>query len=632
MPASPIRRCLLLLAFVLAAPCFGASKFTLQGQVTAEPGGEPVARAMLWLWQEAGILKAKADKQGHYQFSVQQSGAYQLVALAEGHALGGVTGFIAGDATMDFSLPPAQSVTVEVIGPTSQPLANARLSWLNVNGQFNVPVAALNGEDFPQYRSGADGKLTLPPLPEGGFVRLRLTHFDHADLVVDYLPVREKQPALQMMTGQRISGRVVSPDKAGIADARVTVFQVGVSGQREFASASSDPEGFFHCRVPVGDYSLAVRHPQWASPAPQRVQVKGEEDTEAIVTMAPPRLIAGKIELPDGKPAAGTYVAFLKDNTLYEETFTDAGGGFHLRVASPQGMLRLVPPHGYVTEQIADIPVAMEEAKEVTLKTITLRAIPRLTGIVLDSEGKPVANAILTTPKLPDPSRFASAADGSFDFLPDYLPEERVVYFHAEHPQRFERADFIVDFSASQRVEVKLSPYEPAAPKPEPEPVAPPSPDSEDSEDEALGPHKPMLGKEAPALSIAQWFNTEAQSLASLKGKAVVLCFWGSFDDSPQGIDALEELSLLHSVYAGDDAVAFIAVHDATSTAEEVQAFLDGTGITFPVALDTQRFETFTAYKVTYIPEFVLIDKQGKIRYRQPGDKMMENLKVLRRE
>jgi len=626
-------RCLQRIAaavLMLLAACAHAERaaFTLSGQVFTEHDDSPAAGAELWLAQEAGVLSATADKQGRYTFSVPDAGAFQLVALKEGHAIGGHTGFIVGDAEIDLSLPKGLEVSVQVIGPTSQPLSGAKLVWLNVNGQYNVPVAALNESGFPAIRSNAEGKLTFPLLPEGGFVRLRLTEFEHADLMVDYLPVREKQPALQMLTGQRMAGRVLSPEDKGVEGARVTVFQVGMNGQREFSTAVSDREGFFHCRVPVGDYTVGVRHPDFASPQPSPVAVTpGDADTEVIVKLEKPRRIEGSIQLPDGKPCGGAYIAYLKGETVYEETFSGADGSFRMRVASPEGVLRVVPPAGYVTEQFDRIPVAMEEASQITLKPVKLRAIPRLTGVVQDEFNKPVANALVSTPNLPDPDRIVTDADGRFEYVPNYLPEGGVVLLRAEHPQRFEQASALVEFTESREIKLTLAPYEPGG-----EVAVTASEGANDGEGTDPAPHLPLLGEDAPAWTLGKWFNSEPLNLAALKGKVVALFFWGSFDDSPQGRDAVEQLMTLQSMYAGDDSVVVVGLHDATSTEEEVAAFVEASGLKAPVALDGQRFETFTAYKVTYIPDVVLIDKRGKIRYRQPGDKLIENLKLLRRE
>lgn len=624
----PRHRALTWLLSILLIILAGASAqaadtgFVLKGLVSTAVDGAPAANADVWLAQEAGVQHTTTGQDGAYRFTVKEAGAFQLVALKDGHAIGGHTGFIVGDADIDVNLPKGIAVQVQVIGPTSQPLSGAKLVWLNVNGQFNVPVAALTEAGFPPIRSNADGTLSFPLLPEGGFVRLRLTQFDHADLMVDYLPVREKQPALQMLTGQRVAGRVLSPDKKGVEGARVTVFQVGIAGQREFSNAISDPEGFFYCRVPVGDYTVGVRHVDYASPQPVAVSVApGEADTEVIVRMETPRRIEGSVQLPGGEPCGGAYIAYLKGETLYEETFSAADGTFRLRVASPDGVLRVEPPAGYVTEQFDQIPVAMEEASQISLKPIRLREIPRLTGRVQDLLGKPVPNALIYTPNLPDPDRMLTDADGKFEYVPAYVPEGGVVLLRAEHPQRFEQASILVEFAESRDVTITLEKYEPVAAKPEkPAPGAPEVP------------HLPLLDEDAPPWTVAKWFGSEPITPAALKGKAIALFFWGSFDDSPQGRDAVEQMMTLHAAYEGDESVAIVGLHDATSTEEEVAAFLAAAGLQLPVGLDGQRFDTFTAYKVTYIPDVVLIDKKGKIRYRQPGNNLVENLKLLRRE
>lgn len=623
--------CGLLLLLASTAAQAAPSGFSLTGIVTQESDDLPAAGAEVWIAQESGVQHTTATKDGRYRFNVPQAGAFQLVALHPGHALGGHTGFIVGDAEIDLSLPKGLAVYVQVIGPTSQPLSGARLVWLNVNGQFNVPVAALNEEGFPAIRSNAEGSLAFPLLPEGGFVRLRLTQFDHADLMVDYLPVREKQPALQMSTGQRVAGRVLSPDDKGVEGARVTVFQVGVNGQREFSNITTDPEGFFYCRVPTGDYTVGVRHADFASPQPMPIAVAhSESDTEVIVKLEKPRRIEGSVQLPSGKPCGGAYIAYLKGETVFEETFSAADGSFSLRVASPEGVLRIVPPAGYVTEQFDQIPVAMEEAAQITLKPVKLREIPRLTGLVQDEFNKPVPNAFVTTPNLPDPVRLLTGPDGRFEYVPDYLPEGGVVLLRAEHAQRFAQASALVEFTETRDITLTLTPYDAdASQAPAP---APPETLALPAAPEVPEPHLPLLDEEAPAWSVAKWFNTEPLALNALKGKVIVLFFWGSFDDSPQGRDAVENMMALHSAYAGEDSVVIIGLHDATSTEEEVGAFLSSAGITLPVGLDAQRFESFTAYKVTYIPDVVLIDKKGKVRYRQPGEKLVENLKLLRRE
>ena len=609
----------LVLVMLRCIPAWSNS-FTLSGQVFVEADGKPVEKAEVWLSQEGLAVRAVTDAGGRYSVTAANAGAFHLVALHPGHAIAGHTGFLTASAVIDLALPVAESVSLKVIGPSSKAVSGARLTWLNVNGVFNVPVSELAEAGFPQYRSNGDGMLTLPPLPSGGFVRLRLSQFDHADLMVDYLPVKQEQPALQMAHGVAVAGKVTAPDGAPAPGAMVRLFQVGVGGQREFASAASDPEGYFRCRVPSGEYLVAVRHADFASPPPQPVLARGEESAEVLLQLQRARRITGQVLLPDGAPCGGAYVAYLKGETIYEEVFTGADGGFHLRVASPDGVLRVVPPDGYVTQQLSDIVVAMEDADKVVLNPIQLREVPRLKGRVLDVSGEPVGGALVSTPRLGRPERAISDAEGRFEVRPRALPDEGgALYFVVEHPFRFERAEFLAEFADSQDVEVQLKTYTP-------------SPELPDEREETPKVPRPLVGEAAPEWNTAQWFNSAPLTLEALNGKVVVMAFWASFDDSPQGLDVVDLMRQLHAAYAGDDQVAIVGLHDATSTAEEVEAFNAAVEPGFPIGLDNQRFETFSAYKVTFIPDLVLIDKKGKLRYRQPGEKLEEFIKILRRE
>lgn len=610
---------LVLLSVMLFCIPAWSNSFTLSGQVFAEGDGKPVPKAEVWLSQEGHAARAVTDAGGRYSLTAANAGAFHLVALHPGHAIAGHTGFLTASAVIDLRLPAAEQVSLKVIGPTSKPVSGARLTWLNVNGAFNVPVAELAEAGFPQYRSNGNGVLVLPPLPAGGFVRLRLSQFDHANLMVDYLPVKQEQPALQMAHGVAVAGKVTAPDGAPVSGAMVRLFQVGVRGQREFASAVSDPEGYFRCRVPFGEYLVAVRHAEFASPPPQPVMARGEESAEVLLQLQRARRIMGQVLLPDGAPCGGAYVAFLKGETIYEEAFTGADGGFHLRVATPDGVLRVVPPDGYVTQQLSDIAVAMEDADQVVLNPIQLREVPRLKGRVLDDSGEPVKGALVSTPRLGRPERAVSDADGRFEIRPRAWPDDGALYFVVEHPFRFERAEFLAEFADLQDVEVRLKPYTP-------------SPELPDEPEEVPTIPRPLLGEAAPEWNTAQWFNSAPLTLEALKGKVVVMAFWASFDDSPQGLDVVDLMRQLHAAYTGDEQVAIVGLHDATSTAEEVEAFNAAVEPGFPIGLDNQRFETFAAYKVTFIPDLVLIDKKGKLRYRQPGEKLAEFIKVLRRE
>lgn len=602
------------LSCLLALPALG---LTLEGAITSGDDA-PVAKAGVWLAMGTQVFATETDAKGRYRFDKLDTGTFDLVVYKEGFAFTGHSGFAAGGDQLDFHLSPGESVEVRVVSPDNLPVAGVRLSSLQLNGALEVPFELLREQGLEQPRSGDGGTLSIPGLAAGGFMRLLLRHPDYADLHVDYLAVRAEQPDLRLNAGERVAGRVMTPEGEPAAGAEVTAFRNTAGGQRSAGGAVSDPDGFYHLRLEPGAYLLSARHPDYAAPAPQQFEVRRDADNEAVLTLAEARTLSGRVLYPDGKPAPGLLVSFRTGDTITEEAFTGAQGGFTLRVAETQGMLLIAPPFGYVlADGLGGIPVDFQERNETSAGDIQLAERPRLRGIVRDAEGQPVPKALIRTLNLPDPERAMTGEDGRFEFMPLYLPEDGIVGFRAEHPLRFLRRDFVADLSSSQDIEVALEAYTPNE-KPEEAP---------ESGNNVAG----LLGKPAPPWSIARWYNSEPHTLEDFKGKVVVAVFWGLFDDTPQGLDTLEELYTLHQLYRDTDDVAVIGIHDATSTEEEVQEFVEAWQIEFPIALDDPGFTTFGNYRITFIPHILLIGKDGKVAYSQPNEAILEKIKLLRR-
>jgi thiol-disulfide isomerase/thioredoxin len=141
-----------------------------------------------------------------------------------------------------------------------------------------------------------------------------------------------------------------------------------------------------------------------------------------------------------------------------------------------------------------------------------------------------------------------------------------------------------------------------------------------------------LIGKDAPELrAIKAWKNGGPVTLASLKGKVVLLDFWGSW--CGPCIGAMPELMELHEKYK-DQGLVIIAVHDdstesiATMDAalvEVKQKFWGGKDLPFLIALDgggevpipgeeeTARGLTTAEYGISAFPTQVLIGRDGKV-------------------
>jgi thiol-disulfide isomerase/thioredoxin len=97
-------------------------------------------------------------------------------------------------------------------------------------------------------------------------------------------------------------------------------------------------------------------------------------------------------------------------------------------------------------------------------------------------------------------------------------------------------------------------------------------------------------------------------SLGGLKGKIVFLNFWATW--CPPCRAEMPAMEALYNQFKNDD-LAFIAV-DLQETKDEVSAFVQEHGFTFPVALDMDGGVS-AKYGVQSIPTTLIIDRDGNV-------------------
>jgi len=122
-----------------------------------------------------------------------------------------------------------------------------------------------------------------------------------------------------------------------------------------------------------------------------------------------------------------------------------------------------------------------------------------------------------------------------------------------------------------------------------------------------------MLGKDAPELEISEWVGDDLGSLASLRGKNVVLVFWATW--CPACKRTMPSIQEFYERNKGDD-FAMIAVtrNSKGQTTEKVRDYMTQNGYSFPVAIDSGA--SSRAYGVTGIPAAAMVDKTGKVVFR----------------
>ncbi|MCC7262859.1 MAG: TlpA family protein disulfide reductase [Candidatus Latescibacteria bacterium] len=123
-------------------------------------------------------------------------------------------------------------------------------------------------------------------------------------------------------------------------------------------------------------------------------------------------------------------------------------------------------------------------------------------------------------------------------------------------------------------------------------------------------------GTKPPEIDVQRWVNPpmsefqgkkyELKKLAHLTGNVVLVDFWATW--CTPCVEKLPYVQKLHEKYAGQGLVV-VAVHSVK--AEEMDAFLQKHGYSFPIALDTG--ETARRFGVEGIPQYVLIGRDGKL-------------------
>lgn len=144
--------------------------------------------------------------------------------------------------------------------------------------------------------------------------------------------------------------------------------------------------------------------------------------------------------------------------------------------------------------------------------------------------------------------------------------------------------------------------------------------------------------KVAPEIrGVTEWINSDAQTLAKLKGKVVLIDFW-----TYSCVNCLRNAPYLNSWYDTykDQGFVIIGLHAPEFAFEKNKANVeksikDTYKTKYPVGLDND-FATWDAYENQFWPAAYLIDKDGNIRYTHFGegeyDKTEEAIRALLKE
>ena len=142
------------------------------------------------------------------------------------------------------------------------------------------------------------------------------------------------------------------------------------------------------------------------------------------------------------------------------------------------------------------------------------------------------------------------------------------------------------------------------------EPIAPPD---EEKSFINYGPAPELTG-------ITKWINSDAQTVAGLKGKVILINFWNY--SSINSVKAFPYLNKWSQDYK-DTGLVVIGVHTPEFAFEKVTGNLENAikshQVGYPIAQDN-NYKTWTAYRNQFWPAYYLIDRDGNLVYAHYGE------------
>ena len=420
-------------------------------------------------------------------------------------------------------------------------------------------------------------------------------------------------------------GRVVDADDFRPLPG-VTV-SLQANGNR-ISEALSDEKGRYEIEGPEGYVELLVRDWRGVYTDPRKdlnvelSSVDALEDVDLFAHIDPPA--HGVVVGTDGRPAAGALVMtagfsgrYMIGNLKVEEAvFTNDQGRFELPVqAHGSGNVHLTA-YELAGSNAGGAALSFEALSRYEPVRIELHPDSAIRGRLLGPDGEPFGNSMIqlwtwiqvgnssTGTRLTD---VATDADGRFLF-PGLSRDARYA-IHAGEPTgrdsqqmrlNGEKVSSLVLDADEVEVEVlalDASAIKPAAPRD----VRPPT-----------------------ELDCHGWINSPPLALAKLRGKVVLLDYWGTW--APHCVERLPELQRAHEAFAGKGLV-IIGVHHASATEEELRRFVAAQKFTYPICISNPSELPARREGQPHFPSRVLIGRDGGVISIAPPNNFWRTLR-----
>jgi hypothetical protein len=368
----------------------------LEGQVI-DAREAPAAGAVVALGGSPPRM-ATTDVGGSFHFDGLLARSYVLVAHQGQRSAGPVTvRLTASSEPVTLRLRPAASIEVTVVGAADpRPIEGAQVELRGVE----ITGATTNKDGRALFDGLAPGNYAVAAWAPGfahSFVRVRIPgQFVATGLV--------ERPTLRLRAGAPASGRVLDETGAAVAGAQVMWVSLSSASEadaRRDAAVTAADGGFRFDALAAGSYRFVGRHDAHGPGSSASVTLDGQSERAGIdIKLEAGASIEGQVVAKAGGAVAGAAVRvataggrgamMAQGFDPVRQTFTDGAGHFRLS-GLPRRDVNLVALHesassDNVTLHLGDTPVQHDVR-------ITLDLEGTIAGVVVDSGGKPVADA-----------------------------------------------------------------------------------------------------------------------------------------------------------------------------------------------------------------------------------------------
>jgi hypothetical protein len=363
-----------------------------------DANGAPVAGAQVFAepGMESALLSTTAGADGAWRFENVPGDNIGVFAMAPGHAFAGLTiksGDRADGVVIKLGSPAATSG--KVVNEKGKPVQGAQIVRVGLLGdeKVGIPLSKLKPAGVEVPVSNENGQFSVPNLPAGARVALKVAHADYANESISDVAAGDDKLKVVMYGGLLVRGEVkLRQTQKNVADAIVWIRNA--QPPHDTSLVKTDIAGAFAMRLKPGVYMYKAGGAGMLSPGWARLTLTGETVPPSLaIYVSGSGRIAGRVgDAKSGKGIPGAPVELVTEGNMAAVARTDANGAFSFAAMAGESYVQLDNIAGYAKPAQGAVRVQVAEGGTVALPDFWLAPTPATGVQVIDGDSTPAAS------------------------------------------------------------------------------------------------------------------------------------------------------------------------------------------------------------------------------------------------